>query len=325
MSIKTKSRFVAYAMVLMTVLVLGCTTDGTPSFAASDKGVVISEFQFDTPSVYHKEDVNLRLVLENQGEKQVTGDTSVFIYGQTVSSNVKHWQQIGAVQVSPGTMADINSVWSIPNTDFLPPQPEMGVPGGVATFEALLKAPELEEGESTPYTFFTRVCYPYKTSMLATVTSSSRDEMKVQQDTSAIENINTAGPVHVTLGGQSNIIARGSTIPVIFKIENVGGGFSTDIATACAATPASTDRDKVKVSIEVEGFLLDGTAHTMYGNTITTDCTRTVKLIGGEAELRCSIPIDPNTPSREYHIRATAEYKYYIGSDSPVTVDYIIQ
>ncbi|MCK5373107.1 MAG: hypothetical protein KAJ20_02120 [Candidatus Aenigmarchaeota archaeon] len=324
MSIKSKSRFVAYAMVLMTLLVLGCTSDGTTTFSSSDKGVVISEFQFDTASVYHKEDVNLRLVLENQGEKQVTGDTSVFIYGQSVSSNVKHWQQVGAIQVSPGTMADINSVWSIPNTDFLPPQPEMGVPGGVATFEALLKAPELEQGESTPYTFFTRVCYPYKTSMLATVTSSSRDEMKVQQDTSAIENINTAGPVHVTLGGQSNIIARGTTIPVIFKISDVGGGFSTDIATACAATPVSTDRDKVMVSIEVEGFRLDGTSHTMYGNTITTDCTRTVKLIGGEAELRCSIPIDPDTPSREYHIRATAEYKYYIGSDSPITVDYII-
>ncbi|MCK4808235.1 MAG: hypothetical protein KAS90_01300 [Candidatus Aenigmarchaeota archaeon] len=324
MSIKSKSKFVAYAMVLMTLLVLGCIDDGAP-FVASDKGVVISEFQFDTPAVYHNESVNLRLVLENQGQKQVTGPTSVFIYGQTISSNAKHWEQIGDVQVSPGTMDDITQVWSIPNTDFLPPQPEMGVPGGVATFEALLRSPELEEGESTPYTFFTRVCYPYKTSMLATVTSSSRDEMRIQQDTSAIENVNTAGPVHVELGGQSNIIARGSTIPVIFKISNVGGGFSTDVVTDCKATPASTDRDKVKVSIEVEGFLLDGTSHTMYGNTVNTDCTRTVKLIGGDAELRCSIPIDPDTPSREYHIRATAEYKYYIGSDSPITVDYIIE
>jgi len=324
MSLKAKSRFVAYAMVLMTLLVLGCTSDGGSSFVASDKGVVISEFQFDTPAVYHKEDVNLRLVLENQGQKQVTGPTSVFIYGQSVSTSPKHWQEI-SLHVSPGTMSGISSEWSIPNTDFLPPQPEMGVPGGVATLEALMRAPELEEGESTPYTFFTRVCYPYKTSMLATVTSSSRDEMRVQQDTSAVENINTAGPIHVTLGGQSNIIARGTTIPVIFNIKDVGGGFSTGVATACEATPESMDRGKVDVSIEVEGFLLDGSTHTMYGNTVTTDCSRTVKLIGGETELRCSIPIDPNTPSREYHIRATAVYKYYIGSDSPITVDYIIE
>ena len=324
MSFKYNSKSVAYAMVLISFLVLGCTGGDTAGSAASDKGVVITEFMFDTPAIYHKEDINLRVVLENQGQKQVTGPTSVFIYGQSVSDNEKHWREVsGTLSVSPGSMSSINEVWTIPNDEFLPPQPEMGVPGGVAVFDETLTSPMLEQGESTPYTFFARVCYPYKTSMLSTITSSSREEMRIQQDTSAVENVNTAGPIHVTLGGQSNIIARGSSIPVVFKIRDVGGGFATATDTPCAPTPDSMDRGKVNMSVEVEGVSLDGESHMLYGNEVTTNCKKTVKLINGEAELRCSIPIDKEQPTREYHIRAVAEYKYYISSDTQITVEYI--
>ena len=329
MSIKNNSKSVAYAMVLISFLVLGCTGGDTSGSGALDKGVVITEFMFDTPAVYHKEQINLWLVLENQGAKQVSGETSVFVYGQTVSTNSKHWQVVEntlslypvSEQMSSETL---DGAWTIPNDDFLPPQPEMGVPGGVATFEVTLIAPELEQGESTPYTFFTRVCYPYKTSMLSTLTSSSREEMRIQQDTSAVENVNTAGPIHVTLGGQQNIVARGSSIPVIFKITDVGGGFSTSMETDCEASPSSMNRSRVDVKIEVEGVMLDGSSTIPYGSGGTApNCGKTVKLINGEAELRCSIPVDSDEPTREYHIRAIAEYKYYVGSEAIVTVDYI--
>ncbi|MBW6461473.1 MAG: hypothetical protein K0B07_00270 [DPANN group archaeon] len=314
----------------MTVFVLGCTGSGNMTSGASDVGVVITEFMFDTPAVYHKDQVNLWLVLENQGAKQVAGDTSVFIYGQTISTTNKSWQVFGVPSLEPKTEdSNMDSVtlegsWKIPNYDFLPPQPDMGVPGGVATFEATMVAPELEQGESTQYTFYTRVCYPYETSMLSTVTSSSRQEMRIQQDTSAVENVNTAGPIHVNLAGQQNIVARGSTIPVIFTITDVGGGFSTSMGTVCASTPSSMDRGKVDVKIEVEGVILDGSNTMPYGDANgTPNCNKTVKLINGQAEMRCSIPVDPNQPTREYHIRAVAEYKYYVGSDAPITVDYI--
>ncbi|NOQ55261.1 MAG: hypothetical protein GQ477_00480 [Nanohaloarchaea archaeon] len=315
----------------MTVFVLGCTGSGDTTLRASDVGVVVTEFMFDTSAVYHKEQVNLWLVLENQGEKQVAGDTSVFIYGQTISGDVKHWSVVADTLVTePKTSSSgmssttLDGAWEIPNSDFLPPQPEMGVPGGVATFEATFIAPELEQGESTPYTFYSRVCYPYKTSMLSTLTSSSRQEMRIQQDTSAVENVNTAGPIHVSLGGQQNIVARGSTIPVIFKITDVGGGFPTAMETLCKASPETMDRNKVDVKIEVEGVMLDGSSTIPYGDGGSTpNCEKTVKLINGEAELRCSIPIDPDQPTREYHIRAIADYKYYISSDTKITVDYI--
>ena len=329
MSLNIRKMFV-YMVIFMTVFVLGCTGNGDSVSGASDVGVVVTEFMFDTPAVYHNEDINLRLVLENQGQKQVTDDTFVFIYGQTISTNDKHWSVVeNSLSLEPKTTAsDMSSItlegaWKIPNDEFLPPQPDMGMPGGVATFDVTLTAPELEEGESTPYTFYTRVCYPYKTSMLSTITSSSKEEMRIQQSSSAVENVNTAGPIHINLGGQASIVARGSTIPVVFKITDVGGGFSTTTDIVCESTPDSMDRNKVNISIEVEGIVLDGTSHELYGDTITTDCTKVVKLVNGQAEMRCSIPIDRNQPTREYHIRAIAEYKYYVSSDTKITVDYI--
>ena len=59
-------------MIFMTVFVLGCTGSSTATTGASDRGVVFTEFTFDTSAVYHKESVNLRMVLENQGQKKVT-------------------------------------------------------------------------------------------------------------------------------------------------------------------------------------------------------------------------------------------------------------
>lgn len=326
MSFSLIGRVVLYCVVVLTLFVLGCTGGDTAS-GASDRGVIITDFAFDTSQVYHDEEINLRMVLENQGQKNVTDDTYVFIYGQSISDYEKQWRLIeGSIDVYPGIMSGINDVWTVSPGDFLPPQPEMNLPGGIATFEAMLQAPVLDEGETTSYTFYTRVCYPYETSMLSIITSSSREEMRISQGTSAAEVRNTAGPVHINLGGMSSIVARGSSMPVIFEVTDVGGGFSTSLADACDKTPASMNRGKVDVSIEVESISLDGATRTLYGSEIKTpDCTKTVKLINGVAEVRCSIPIDKNQPVREYHIRAIANYNYYVGADTKITVDYIAE
>ncbi|MCK5062407.1 MAG: hypothetical protein KAR23_00620, partial [Candidatus Aenigmarchaeota archaeon] len=94
--------------------------------------------------------------------------------------------------------------------------------------------------------------------------------------------------------------------------------------TDCEASPSSMNRSRVDVKIEVEGVMLDGSSTIPYGSGGTApNCGKTVKLINGELELRCSIAVDSDEPTREYHIRAIAEYKYYVGSEAIVTVDYI--
>ncbi len=318
MSFKATNVIFVYGVILMVFFVLGCT--GSGSAGASDRGVVITDFSFDTSSVYSGDPAYLMLELENQGQKKVTGDTHVFIYGHEFD-DVRQWRWVtGGIVTSPpgvttGTSTESSRSWKIPNDEFLPPDPEMGISGGVALIDAQLTAPELESGESSPYTFYARACYPYETSMLSTVTSISREEMRVVQDTSKAEAINTAGPIHISLAGNSNVISRsGQSIPIVFQVTDVGGGFSTLPGLGCTSVPGSTDRGKVHIAVQIDGLAVPGDACP----------ARDLKLRDGLATMRCSIPIDPNVdPTREYHIRAIVDYNYYVTSDTAITVDYI--
>ncbi len=305
-------------MILLPLLVLGCTDTSSSSSATGSgtDGVVYSEFSFDAPEIYHKEPVNLFLELQNIGQKRVKGPTEVFIYGQALNGNDMQWdasENDSYYSPKEKTMkvSDDGFHWEIPEDEFLPPQPDMDIPGSVATLEATMEAPELTEGETTSYTFYSRVCYPYETSMHSVVTTVSKNEASIERDNSPSEETNTAGPLQISLAGKSTLETRGSSIPIMFEVQDMGGGFATSMGDECEHSPETSDRHKFDLTVDVDGEEID--------------CSREgVRMRDGKAQVRCYIrDIDTSNPLSEYHIRATAKYRYYVSTDTSIRVSYI--
>ena len=299
-------------VIAIVVVISGCVGGGsnTTSYSMTE-GAVIKDFSFDMNKIYDDESTTLSLSIENVGAKRIPGNTTVYIYGTPMTTDKSKKGEEWYVS-NPGefTVDDTNEFMtlSLSNEEFLPPDPEMGIPGTLKMFYVEMEPPNLPEGMTNDYTFYARLCYPYSTTMIAKITVTSSNELRYEgpeKSEGAIRN--SAGPIHISLIGTPNIRPSRNQIPLVFKITNVGGGFPTTRDYRCTVDPDVRERGKVKVVVTIDGKLID------CGDGI-------VRLRNGEGTLYCSYAFEGSAPKTEYDIVATAFYNYYVTSSTRITV-----
>lgn len=272
-------------------------------------GAVLQDLTFDFPKIYDDEDVTLLFDVVNVGGKEITkGGVNVYVYGPTIESGDATWTLLPALS-NPSSISSANGyiTTTVSSIDLPPPDPSLGLPGGRQSFELTFDPAQVLDGVEVPTKFYASLCYPYTTETMTQVEVTSKNELRATGiRSSRKDTINAAGPIHLSVQGDGNIRA-GGVIPLVFKVNDVGGGFAT--LNNCGVDLASNVRNRVKVTVTVDG------------NTATCSPDNgEVRIKNGVGTLFCTYKSDASSaPRRTYMVKATAEYKYYVTSTATVT------
>ncbi|RLG15558.1 MAG: hypothetical protein DRN71_01050 [Candidatus Nanohalarchaeota archaeon] len=275
-------------------------------------GAVLQDLSFDTPKVYDDDTVSLMFDVVNVGGKEITDSINVYIYGPTIensSSTTEVWRLTESQpEVDP---TDGYIEYSLTSADLPAPDPSLGTPGGQKPFEYTFKPATVLDGVEIPTTFYVSLCYPYSTQTLTQIEVTSKNEMRATGvQSSRKDTVNAGGPIHLTLLGSSGI--RPGKIPLVFKVTDVGGGYSS-LNTSCKVDLPKVNRSKVNISVSV-----DGNTSAKCGSGTTN--TAIVRLKNGVGTVYCTFqPPATVAPRRTYIVSATATYMYYTTSTVGVT------
>jgi len=298
------------AVLLFAILVLGCTDMASYGGLKND-GIVIRDFSFNTPEIVAQPDAKAlaSFVVENVGSKVVPGDIHVWFY------KPMGWD------IEPEGTIDLTSGETVINGEtFYPAIPEQGIPPSSKRYDVVLTPPQLGQGITQKYVFYAEVCYPYSTTMLGRITSTSQNEFSVsqRQDMTPAETKETYGPVGLRLESRKNIHFAGK-IPIVISVENRARGFPTSNEEECEEDVDFSLRDKVHIYVLVDGSS-QGVDCGGEGNVAT------VELVNGKGVLFCTYDATSSAyPKTTYHISATAEYKYYSRQSAEVSVEGLFQ
>ncbi|MCK5333524.1 MAG: hypothetical protein KAJ24_03350 [Candidatus Aenigmarchaeota archaeon] len=309
-------------LVMAAMLVAGCTSGGGGSVNFSQtKGADIIDFGFDTPYI---EDFGDQAVLtvgfQNVGGKTMSGDTQLFIYNAPMTDDPatepKKWNIVSptgteVVKVN-GTVSRL--VWTLSGATFYPPDPQTGQPGMANNYIVILTPPNQDEGMvDIPYTFETRLCYPYKTTTSSIIRATAQDSYVTSDDTqrSLAETQASAGPIQISLKAGQNIRANigGGTvqIPLVFEVRDVGGGFATDTAVSCTPLVTKAQIGALKATVYIDGVAMDCGTGDLY-------------IRNGVGNLYCTGSFTNSNPKSEYHITAQTSYNYYVSRAATIKV-----
>ena len=297
-----------FSLIFSVVLVAGCTGGGS-DFSES-QGARINQLAFDAPSVYEDEQVALSFVFENVGAKNMVGTTQVWVYGPAFdSSNPEQGWKVTDAAGGSVDYGDELITWSMTPTEFYPPDAERGIPGMAKEVVIVMEPMDSPEGMSPTYTFNGRLCYPYETTTLTTLSAIGKEEYKSSGDASPGSAItrNSAGPIRIQLKSGERIRATGTTLPLVFIVSDVGGGFVTKSTLGCNVNMPSSDRGQVVLDVKVDG--------------VAADCGDGVARIrNGQGVVYCTATFNSAVPKSEYQVLATASYNYYVDSETRVSV-----
>ena len=300
-------RLLLLAVVLSIVFVSGCSGG---SYVVQNAGGVIQDFSFDFGSVYDDDTVILTAEVQNVGGKDIAS-TDLYVYGQTIGGDTNVWQVIQSVPSVSQTTPYIHD--SLASANFMPPDEEQGIPGGMRIYTFILQPPDMLDGiPPVRQDFYARLCFPYSTSTLTQVELTSKNEVRAKRITNTkADTVNAAGPIQLELKTHKNIRSVGGSkeLPLVFSVKDVGGGFATLPTVGCDVDTDTSDRGWVSVSVIVDGQAADcggGTVLIRKGEG-TIYCTR----VFGEAD----------SPRTNFRIVATAEYNYYVEKAASVQVE----
>lgn len=308
-------KFEKYAVLIFSVLVLGCTSGGGSANFSQTSGAVINEFNFDLTNV---EDYGDRAILtygfQNVGGKTIDGTVEAFIFGPVLTSGNATGKTWNVENSGGGTVAKDRVSFSITNgTKFLPPDPQTGQPGMTQVYRIILVPPNQDEGMmNIPYSFEGELCYPYRTTTSSTIRSVAQNTYTtVTTKKSLAETRDSGGPIQLSLKAGETIRANaagGSTIlPIAFEVKDVGGGFATADTESCDPLIAKAKMGVIKVNVNVDGK--------------AADCgTGDVYIRNGVGTLVCTGTFTNQNPKREYQIVAQTKYKYYVTQTATITV-----
>ncbi len=289
---------------------LGCV-DGNYS---TNAGAQITELSFDSIQVAGGDSAELVLIVENVGVKTMDGDSKVWIYNVPFSDNAWSLSYINGDTENKDIILDGET---IATENFYPYDMQTGASGAQISRVMLFNAPAIPSGMSETYDFTARMCYPYRTTSASIITSVSSQEFKAKTEASgSAGTINSAGPIQITLKGDSQIRSA-RRIPLPFVISNVGGGYptarssGTDCTSEVADTP-SYQRNRVQLSISVDGD--------------ATDCVdKEVSLDDkGQAVVWCNYEFTGTNPKSEYHITATIFYNYFVTRSAQIQIEGVL-
>ena len=282
-------------------------------------GIVLQDMSFDVPKVYDDgtDSATLMFDVVNVGGKNIKSGVNVFVYGPTIkeksdgATDDENVWRVKAVQNEDKTkkfsVGGDYITQTISSPQLPPPDPSTGISGGRIPLDFDFTPAKVLHGMEIPTKFYVSVSYPYETQTLTYVEVTSKNELRVTGATgSRKETTNAGGPIHITLKGSTGI-RSGASLPLVFKIDNVGGGYPSMPTTSCVVDLPKKERDEVKVTVEVDGVKVAG-------------CKEEVTLRKGTGVLSCTHSIgESKAPRRTYTVRATATYNYYTTSAVSIT------
>lgn len=270
-------------------------------------GAVLQDLEFDFPKVYDDEDVSLMFDVVNVGGKDIgnASGVNVYVYGPTIDTEADTWT-LKSSDPAGITAADGYITTKVSSADLPAPDPTLGLPGGRQSFELTFKPANVLDGVEVPTKFYVSLCYPYVTETITQVEVSSKNELRATGVRGSVKDtINAAGPIHLEAQGKANIRA-GGTIPFVFRVNDVGGGFA--IQENCGVDLGSNVRNRVKVTVKVDG----SGSGVDCGDGTNVD---TVRIKNGVGALFCTYKSSVSgAPRRTYMVTATADYQYYVTS-----------
>lgn len=297
-------------LLALIVTVSGCADNSNGSVTVSQtEGVSIQDFSAVPTQVFEGQTINLELQLKNNGGSHAT-DVVAKIYNVPFDSE-------GA-----------NRAWKINNGDnkvnfdnLRAPNPETDAPSISVPRTWSLTAPDLQQGVSIPYDFYTRVFYKYNTTGTTDVQIMSSQRYREEGASRTTPTIdNSGGPIQLDVKTRTPIIFFGdggqrSELCVI--VENAGTGTPFLPSAYKGGTDYQvneTNVDKVELSIETSGRVV---------SVVEGAAPKKVSIIGGRG-VEC-FTLDFNSFENQQiqktlPITLNAEYGYYKESSTSVTV-----
>ena len=304
-------------ILLTTIITISACPQSSVDFNPN-AGIVLQDVSFDIPKVYDdgEDKTSLMFDVVNVGGKKIATDDAinVYVYGPTIATSGTD------VWISEDAGGDGYITEPIEGNELPPPDPSMGIPGGRISQEFEFTPAKVLSGMEIPTKFYVSVCYPYTTQTLTQVEVTSKNELRATGITgSRKDTVNAGGPIHITLQGKASIRSGSNSIPLVFKVDNVGGGYPT-VKKACEVDISKSERDEVTISVSVDG----NTKDVKCGSAKTKTNSDTVNLRKGSGAIFCTYDVGTAgskaaAPRRTYMVRAIAEYQYYVTSTVSIT------
>ncbi len=289
-------------LIFLIIAISGCV--GQDGFTVSTKdGVAITDFSFEYSPVYAKENVGLRLEVQNVGGSKATLK-KIQVYGVDFGSDDRDW----------GIRND-DAIKKL-NEELYQPDPDINLEGAKYYHEWRLKAPS-EVLAETKYDFVARVEYDYTTTYTGIIrlvnedylqSLSDEDRQKLYGSGGIISSELTNGPISVIpYSGRHFIVDDLSARNIKFKIENVGKGYTYLCPVGRDCVNDDPIANKSYVRIETRGDIsCNGEVKLSSGKSHVIDCTFTPSSVENKVDKTFQIEL---------------EYSYYIDDFTSITVN----
>ena len=297
----------ALVLLALTIIVSGCADNSDQGVSVSQTdGVEIESFTATPSEIFEGQQATFELQLRNVGGTRA--DNVVAKLYNVPFEGDRSWNiRNGDEKIS------FNSLRA--------PDPETDAPSTSVPRTWTIEAPDLSQGVTIPYDFYTRVLYQYDTTATTEVTAMSDQRFRDQGATRSKPTVdNSGGPIQMEVKTRTPIVffegssEQRSDICVVVKNEGDGRPFLQDAYDSDSDNYAINDdkRDKVEVSLQHSGSRVS-----------FEDIDKTVSMVGGRGVTCFTMGVE-RVSSQEIQetipITLTAEYGYYQESSTSVTV-----
>lgn len=216
-------KFLMILLIFGVLLISGCTKSGGGGGTTATTGVIIKSFSPSISEIDPDIDIVLPIIIKNAGEKAAT-NVIIQLYGLT-----NDWKFTSGARILD----------TIPSMS--PADSSRGIEGQEEYRDWVIQGPP--KPVKLSYNIEARVSYAYETDSESLIRAVNTKYYREKNDKGGLQSTKyTGGPLVVNVKVPSAIISGGS-IPVIFEIQNTGGGITTsmDIMNKIAIEPKGVD------------------------------------------------------------------------------------
>jgi len=300
------------SLIILIIVISGCIGQNSNPVTSTSDGVIIIDFSFENSPIYARDNVGLRLEVQNVGGNGAELK-KIQVYGvdfNCADSTGRAWCNKNPTELETDIMGK-NRFLDQPNT-------EINFEGDKYYYEWRLQAPSGITSE-TNYDFRVRVEYNYETTYSGTIriinedylqTLSEEDRQKLFNTGGIISSELTNGPISVAPYSGRHFIVNPSEPEeeriIKFKIENVGKGYTYvgDMASG-----------NYYIKIKDNGII---------GDVISScnDNDPMIKLSSGKSHtIECKFTPPNNVVNKiDKPFQIGFEYSYYVDDSAPITV-----
>ncbi len=296
------------------MFVAGCTT---PSGIAMGPGVAILDWAPDHASVESRDEVQLRLQIQNQGGEQADNVRALLT---VITFGDDEWI-FGGIQSQPYQ----------PLSDYLiSPNPRYGTDGEKAEYIWYLYAPKLPEGITQTYSPRVRIFYNYMTTAVKPVTIVNDDELRHLTDIGGSlpsqASQHSGGPLSVSVVTGKHIKidsdSGNKVFPITIHIENTGGGIPYWVSSIFNEYTIPEDKEyKINLGMQLPPGLAFADECANYASAGGPSGSVVQLWKGRSADLTCKLLIThPPAVAQEGTIKLYLYYGYAIDRSTSITV-----